>query len=78
MVCASVPLKSQAVSDRLLRLFALEYDYAAVYDGPRDADVVYEGRVAVLPNGWVELGDGTLVSPETVRRIEDLSLPETD
>jgi hypothetical protein len=37
---------------------------------------MYEGRAAVLPNGWVELGDGTLVSPETVHRIEDLSLPE--
>jgi len=47
-----------------------EYDDAVVY-GDRDGDVVlHEGPARVLPNGWVELPSGRLVSPDAAHHID--------
>ena len=45
-----------------------EYGNAVVYG---DAEtVLHEGAVRLLPNGWVELPTGRLLSPKTVHHID--------
>ena len=50
--------------------FIKEYRNATVY-GDRDAeDVLHEGEVRVLANGWVELPTGRLISPDAVHHVD--------
>lgn len=57
------------------RLLSQHYNYAVVYDGPEETDVIYQGETRVYLNGWVETGNGDHFSPNTVHRIEDQTLP---
>lgn len=50
--------------------FIKEYRNAAVY-GDRDGeDLLHEGEVRVLANGWVELPTGRLISPDAVHHVD--------
>ena len=53
------------------------YEYAVIYDGPGEADAVYEGEPRGHVDGWVELANGDLLSPASANRIGDRTLPET-
>lgn len=57
------------------KLFSQPSAYAEVYDGPNSTDLIYEGEIRLHLNGWVELEDGRKLSPSTVHRIEDHTLP---
>lgn len=61
--------------DIVWKLLSQHYDYAAVYDGPNNTDLIYEGETRVYLNGWVETENGEQFSPNTVYRIEDQTLP---
>lgn len=56
------------------KLLSQHYEYAAVYEGPEETDIIYEGETRVHLNGWVETENGDRFSPDTVHHIEDRSL----
>jgi hypothetical protein len=56
------------------RLCSQRYEYAAVYEGPEETDLIYEGETRVHLNGWVETENGDHLSPATVHHIEDWSV----
>lgn len=56
------------------KLFSQHYEYAAVYEGPEETDLIYEGETRVYLNGWVETENGNRYPPNTVHHIEDRTL----
>ena len=58
------------LTEALERLFVTQYDDAICYDDTEADTVLYEGSVTVRANGWVELPDGRLLSPNAVHRID--------
>lgn len=50
--------------------YILEYQDAVVYADFEQDTVLHEGSLRVLPNGWVELPTGRLLSPEAVHHID--------
>lgn len=50
--------------------FVKEYRDAVVYGDREGEDVLHEGPVRVLANGWVELGTGRLISPDAVHHVD--------
>ncbi|WP_416838297.1 hypothetical protein [Haloferax sp. DFSO52] len=58
-------------SDRpLVELVDRSLDNAVVYGDAEMETVLHEGPVRVLPNGWVELPSGRLISPSAVHHID--------
>ncbi|SEK96338.1 hypothetical protein [Haloferax larsenii] len=57
----------------LLGIFEWTIDHAVVYGDPESETVLHEGTVRVLPNGWVEVPSGRLLSPGAVHHIDQLS-----
>ncbi|KAB1197588.1 MULTISPECIES: hypothetical protein [Haloferax] len=58
-------------SDRsLFELFDRTLDDAVVYGDAEMETVLHEGPVRVLPNGWVEVPSGRLISPSAVHHID--------
>ncbi|KTG08474.1 hypothetical protein AUR64_17475 [Haloprofundus marisrubri] len=58
-------------------LFEREYQDAVVYGDFEQEKMLYEGRIRVLANGWVELPSGRLLSPEAVHHIDTSSAETT-
>ena len=54
------------VSDHLL----IEYENATVYGDFEQELVLHQGKVRILPNGWVALPTELLLSPEAVHHID--------
>lgn len=50
--------------------FAREYQDAVVYGDRQQEDVLHEGALRVLMNGWVELPSGRLLSPDAVHHVD--------
>lgn len=48
----------------------IEYENAIVYGDLEQEQVIHEGSVRVLPNGWVALPTDRLLSPEAVHHID--------
>jgi hypothetical protein len=58
-------------SDRsLLELFDQTRDDAVVYGDAENETVLHEGPIRILPNGWVEVPSGRLISPNAVHHID--------
>jgi hypothetical protein len=64
---------AEFVKNAFWNLFSQHYDYAAVYDGPEDTDVIYEGEIRIYLNGWVELENGRNLPANTIHHIQDLT-----
>lgn len=54
----------------LADFFEIEYDRAVVYGDMEGETVLHEGAVRILANGWVELPNGRLLSPEAVHHVD--------
>jgi|GEM_PF-2862815 len=50
--------------------FVREYEHAVVYGDFEGDQVLHEGGLRVLANGWVELGTGRLISPDAVHHVD--------
>ncbi|RLM87810.1 hypothetical protein D3D02_13870 [Halobellus sp. Atlit-38R] len=48
----------------------VEYEKATVYGDFEQERVLHQGRVRLLPNGWIALPTGRLLSPEAVHHID--------
>ena len=47
-----------------------EHQNAIVYADFEQETILYEGELRILPNGWVELPTGRLLSPTAVHHID--------
>lgn len=65
MVISSEPLWEELTDD-----FVQEYQNAIVYADFDQETVLHEEELRVLPNGWVELPTGRLLSPTAVHHID--------
>jgi len=48
----------------------IEYENAPVYCDFEQEQVLYQGVVRILPNSWLVLPTGRLLSPEAVHHID--------
>ncbi|MFC7204959.1 hypothetical protein ACFQJC_15685 [Haloferax namakaokahaiae] len=51
-------------------LFEHTFDHAVVYGDAEKEVVLHEGSVRILGNGWVEVSDGRVFSPNAVHHID--------
>lgn len=56
--------------DDIADLFVQQYRTAVVYGDLEQETILHEGEIRILPNGWVELPTGRLLSPEAVHHID--------
>lgn len=64
----------ESIRSTVWKLLSQHYDYAVVYDGPEEMDIIHEGEIWIYLNGWVETENGDHFSPNTVHRIEDQTI----
>lgn len=48
----------------------IEYEDATVYGDFDQEQIIHQGKVRILPNGWVALPTDRLLSPEAVHHID--------
>jgi hypothetical protein len=58
------------VPDELPDQLLVDYENATVYGDLEQEEVLHQGKVRVLPNGWVALPTDRLLSPEAVHHID--------
>ncbi|WP_255150909.1 hypothetical protein [Halorarius halobius] len=63
-------VSTESVWDAVADEFAIEYENATVYGDFEQEQLLHEGAVRVLPNGWVALPTGRLLSPDAVHHID--------
>lgn len=59
-----------SVADEVADGLVVEYEDATVYGDFEQERVLHRGNVRVLPNSWVALPTGRLLSPEAVHHID--------
>lgn len=59
-----------SVWDALIDSVERVYDNAIVYGDMEGDTVLHEGPVRIMGNGWVELPDDRLISPEAVHHVD--------
>lgn len=64
-----------SVRDAVWKLVSRRYEYAAIYAGPDESEILYEGEARIHLNGWVETEDGDQFSPNAVHHIENQTFP---
>ncbi|WP_424003663.1 hypothetical protein ACOZ4I_05050 [Haloarcula salina] len=58
------------IADELADGTVIEYEDATVYGDFEQDQILHQGAVRVLPNGWIALPTGRLLSPEAVHHID--------
>ncbi|WP_092734921.1 hypothetical protein [Halopenitus persicus] len=58
------------VADELAENQIIEYENATVYGDFDQEQILHQGRIRILPNSWVALPTGRLLSPEAVHHID--------
>ncbi|WP_232703562.1 hypothetical protein [Halobacterium wangiae] len=58
------------VADELSDGSVIEYENATVYGDFEQEQVLHQGNVRILPNSWIALPTGRLLSPEAVHHID--------
>jgi len=58
------------VADEISDTVVIEYEAATVYGDFEQEQVIHQGKVRLLPNGWVALPTGRLLSPDAVHHID--------
>ena len=58
------------VADELAEEPVIEYEDATVYGDFAQEQVLHQGSIRLLPNGWVALPTGRLLSPDAVHHID--------
>jgi len=69
MVVSTESVWDQAVEDALDG-FVREYESAVVYADRGGEAVLHEGPVRLLPNGWLAVPSGRLLSPDAVHHVD--------
>ena len=73
MVISSRPIWGGFVSRvwrRLETAFDHSYERGVVYGDADETEVLYDGPLRLLANGWLEVGDGRLLSPDAVHHVD--------
>ncbi len=63
-------LSTDSIWDEFSDHFVQEYEDAVVYGDAEQIEVLHEGAVRIIPNGWVELPTGRVLSPTAVHHID--------
>lgn len=63
-------ISTEPAWDNLADLLTKEYENAIAYADLEQETILHEGNLRVLPNGWVELPTGRLLSPDIVHHID--------
>jgi len=63
-------ISTESVWDELSDELVREYRNATVYADFEQETILHEGALRVLPNGWIELPTGRLLSPEAIHHID--------
>ena len=58
------------VADELAENQLIEYEDVTVYGDFEQEQVLHQGSIRILPNSWVALPTGRLLSPESVHHID--------
>lgn len=58
------------VAEELSDGSVIEYENATVYGDFEQEQVLHQGSVRILPNSWIALPTGRLLSPEAVHHID--------
>lgn len=58
------------IADDLSDGTVIEYQTATVYGDFEQERVLHQGDIRILPNGWIALPTGRLLSPEAVHHID--------
>jgi len=58
------------VADELAENQIIEYENATVYGDFEQETVLHRGSIRILPNSWIALPTGRLLSPEAVHHID--------
>ena len=58
------------IADEIADGLVIEYEDATVYGDFDQEQVLHRGAVRMLPNSWVALPTGRLLSPEAVHHID--------
>ncbi|ADQ69086.1 hypothetical protein C499_06125 [Halogeometricum borinquense DSM 11551] len=58
------------VAEELSDGTVIEYENATVYGDFEQEQILHEGNLRILPNSWVALPTGRLLSPEAVHHID--------
>ena len=59
-----------AVADGFTAESVIEYEKATVYGDADRERVLHQGRIRLLPNGWLALPTGRLLSPQAVHHVD--------
>jgi hypothetical protein len=60
----------EEVADEFTSESVMEYEQATVYGDFAQERVLHQGRIRLLPNGWIALPTGRLISPDAVHHID--------
>lgn len=69
MVVSTESVWDEAIEGALEELVR-EHDAAVVYADREGETVLHEGPVRLLPNGWLEVPSGRLLSPSAVHHVD--------
>jgi len=58
------------VAEELSDGSVIEYENATIYGDFEQDQILHQGSIRILPNGWVALPTGRLLSPEAVHHID--------
>lgn len=58
------------VADEFSDSMIIEYENATVYGDFEQEQILHQGKIRVLPNSWIALPTGRLLSPEAVHHID--------
>jgi hypothetical protein len=58
------------IADEIAGDSIVEYEDATVYGDFEQEQILHQGAVRLLPNGWIALPTGRLVSPDAVHHID--------
>ena len=58
------------VAEEIAEGSVIEYEDATVYGDFNQEKILHEGRIRILPNSWMALPTGRLLSPEAVHHID--------
>lgn len=61
---------TESIWDAFAEELVIEHDDATVYGDYEQQQVLHRGTVRVLPNGWVAIPTGRLLSPDAVHHID--------
>lgn len=63
-------ISTNSIWDEVADELVIEYDDATVYGDFEQEQILHEGQVRVLPNGWIALPTARLLSPEAVHHVD--------